>query len=92
MDEFIKHERAYKKLKKMHKNQFRKAIHGYPARGPEEFRIDNLYPTTMRSYNNSSSRMIGSQNPSALTMVHENVEPHQAKGVFGKRNHSINVQ
>jgi len=42
VDELIKHERAYKKLKKMHKNQFRKAIHGYPARGPEEFCIGNL--------------------------------------------------
>lgn len=38
LEEFIKHEREYKKLKKQHNKEFAPAKHGYPARGSERFK------------------------------------------------------
>lgn len=39
LEEFLKHERQYKKLKKAHNKEFTPAKHGYPARGSERFKL-----------------------------------------------------
>ena len=42
LEELLKHERQYKKLKKQHNVGFNNAKHGYPARGGEQFSIPRL--------------------------------------------------
>ena len=58
LEELLKHERQYKKLKKQHNVGFNNAKHGYPARGSDQFSIPNI--ETVLNDNRNISPAMGS--------------------------------
>jgi hypothetical protein len=42
LEELLRHEKQYKKLKKQHNVGFNNAKHGYPARGSAQFSVPRL--------------------------------------------------
>lgn len=55
LEELLKHERQYKKLKKRHNVGFNNAKHGYPARGSDQFSIPRIDTVLNESRNISPS-------------------------------------